>query len=187
MKKIDKAALLYATALMNLCSDIHETENELDQVAELVKKDEGIWNFFRSQVIKTSEKVELLDRALKPHISDLMYGFLGLLAKKRRFDLLAQIRDAFSEQVDIRMGRRQVNVQSAVALDEKDKGEIEEALRKYLHRDIVINVRQQPDLIAGLVVQVGDLVIDNTVASGLKRLHASLLSHRILGEEYYEN
>ncbi|MBX7058186.1 MAG: ATP synthase F1 subunit delta [Leptospirales bacterium] len=190
MQSDPKLNNVYAESLVELAEEqktLEQTDQELREVAALLHADTAVWAFFRSPVMDPAEKVRAMERSLKPALSATLYNFLGVLARRRRFDSLPQIALAFSKLADEKLGRRHVRVQSARALTDSERKDLSEALTAYLKRKVLLDEEVQASLIGGVVVRSGDLVIDSSISSRLKRLRQILLARKVAGEAFYEN
>ncbi len=186
----DKVASVYAEALVELAregSALDEVAEELGQVSDSLAGDAVIWKFFVSPLVKHENKLSILEKSVKPQVSKLVYGFLGTLAKRRRFEYLPAIVAVYTSLVDRELGRARVKVQTSTMLEDKQSDGLKESLSRILKKEIILEVTENPDLIGGMVIRSGDILIDTSVKSGLAELKRTLLSSKTLGEEYYEN
>jgi F-type H+-transporting ATPase subunit delta len=91
---------------------------------------------------------------------------------------LEGIIEIFAEYVDQQKNRVRVVVESATALDAQAKKGLRETLNQALGREVLMELRVNPQLIGGMSVRLGSLVVDGSVQAGLRRLRESLLTHR---------
>ena len=96
------------------------------------------------------------------------------LLKKKRMDLLPLIARHFERAVDESHGVLKAFVKSASALDEKSRGEIEKKLSLLFKKQVSLETSVDPELLAGIVIQAGDTVIDNSLKSQLRNLSHTL-------------
>jgi F-type H+-transporting ATPase subunit delta len=97
-----------------------------------------------------------------------------LLIERGRLGLLPQILDAYDRLADRASGRLRAEVTAAVPLDREHERRIKEDLAKHLGGDVQVTVRQDPAIIGGLVIRIGDRVIDGSVRTRLQELQAAL-------------
>lgn len=89
---------------------------------------------------------------------------------------LVAIADAVVEQAATERGRSVAEVRSAVPLDDEQTGRLTEALSRASDRQVDVMVIVDPDVVGGLVVKMGDTVIDGSVARRLSELRLRLAS-----------
>ena len=134
-----------------------------------------VGRFLSSPAVGKKVKAAALAAALKGNASDLLRGLVGVLGQNNRLDLLRGVAAAYRELLNERGGRVRVKVTAAVALSDAQKAALAASLKDILGQDPMLDVRVDPDLLGGLVVQVGDTVIDTSVRSRLQSLRTLLL------------
>ena len=186
----DKISDIYAKALLELAQaegKIEEFEDELAQILNVFLADSNVWRFFKSPLLGLDEKKKILDKSFKKSISKTMYNFLGVLSDRRRFESFSQILESYSKFADEALGRTKVYVNSAVEVDESQLEIIKNEMERFLGKKVVFDHKIDPDLLGGIMVKSGDIMIDTTIKSSLDSIKNNLMSKKILGEEYYEN
>jgi F-type H+-transporting ATPase subunit delta len=116
------------------------------------------------------EKVEVLAKVFKGRVSDEMTGFLELLMVKDRFDEIEAIYEYFTEIVKKSLGIGVAHVTTASSLDEIQKTHIKErllAVTEYEKMEMEFAVDEK--LIGGMVIRIGDRVVDSSIANNLNR------------------
>jgi len=104
------------------------------------------------------------------HLSEEGQNLLRILVQNRRIPVLPDIATLYEQGKRECQGALQVQVLSAYALDEAQEKALSDALKERLQRDIEISSKQDPDLIGGVLIRAGDLVIDGSVRGHLHRL-----------------
>lgn len=143
--------------------------------------------FFASEVVKNDSIKELLNGAMAADsLAELFinvcgeqldqYGqnFVKVLADNGRLKVLPDISDLFNELKAEFDKTIDVDVTSAVKLNKKQQAEISASLEKRLARKVKLNCNVDPELVAGVIIQAGDTVIDGSVRSKLNRLADAL-------------
>ncbi|GAB4168479.1 MAG: F0F1 ATP synthase subunit delta [Wenzhouxiangellaceae bacterium] len=101
-------------------------------------------------------------------------NFLEVLIHYRRLELLPEISAQFEELRRERERRLKVEVTSAVALDAEQREQLIERLKQRYDSDIELHASVDPKLLGGMVIRIGDKVIDASVRGRLDQLHRSL-------------
>jgi F-type H+-transporting ATPase subunit delta len=169
----------YAQALFDLCEESGATDGTAAALAtfeELARVSPDLQRFIKSPVFSAEEQVRALDAILsKAEIGGLAANFLKLVAAKRRlFAIFAMIRD-FNVLNDAKKGIARAKVTVAESL----KPEHVEALRSALAEvsggrsvDIAINI--DPEIIGGLIVQLGSRMVDGSLRTKLNSIRARM-------------
>ncbi|MCB1172239.1 MAG: ATP synthase F1 subunit delta [Leptospiraceae bacterium] len=187
-----KIAAVYASALFELVADrqsqLLEVEETLTNMQAVFAQDAHIWKFFASPVVKPDHKVQVIRKVFAAaNLDKTLVNYLCLLALRRRIDALPEIVREFQELVDEKLARKHVTVASPRPLDARQQEALRKALGDHLKRSIILKEEVRPELIGGLVIHAGDVLIDTSMQSKLKRLRTQMLDQKIFGEKYYEN
>jgi F-type H+-transporting ATPase subunit delta len=124
--------------------------------------------------IRTSQLVELIAGVCGGALDSNGRALLDLLAENGRVDYLPEIAGHFEELKSEAQNVADVEIVSAVALNDAQQQRLAGALRKRLRRDVRLHLSVDPSLIGGAVVRSGDLLIDGSLASKLERLGTDL-------------
>lgn len=156
-----------------------EIGKELAQVFKLLFANENLKSALESPLIPMEQKKTVIRRKLEPVLkkeSFLLKNFIELVVSKKRLNLLPLIVARFGKIVQESKNSVKAMVKSTVPLDEPTKKEMERKLSNLFKRDVVIESSLHPELLAGIVVQAGDVVIDNSLRTQLKNLSQHLES-----------
>jgi len=104
------------------------------------------------------------------HLSDEGQNLVKLLVDNDRLSLMPEIAALYEQLKRERQGLLQVKVTSAYALNAAQKKVLAEVLKERLERDIEISAEKDPQLIGGILIRAGDLVIDGSVRGQLHKL-----------------
>lgn len=173
-----RIARVYAEALMAAAAKAGQTDAVGDELAALVGATGDkprIAAFLASTAINRKAKAPVLATALGG-ASDLLAKFVGVLNQNGRLGLLRAIDAAYRRMRDSAAGRVRVKVTSATALSTDQTAALTKTLTESLKADPVLDARVNPDLLGGLVVQVGDKVYDTSVRTRLDNLRTQLMA-----------
>ena len=132
--------------------------------------------FERSPVVQTRQLLELITSVCGDALDANARAFLGLLAENGRLAYLPEIAERFEELKAEDANVADVEVTSAVQLDDGQRERLASALRARLRRDVRLQCTVDPSLIGGAVVRSGDTLIDGSLRSKLERLGTDLTS-----------
>ena len=177
---VNRLARVYAEALVGIAikrDQVDEIGDELRAlVHEVLAANPRIAAYLASKAVKRSAKEPVIQKAFEGKFSDTMLDFLRILNRNDRLELLPHVAAAYLELQDSRGKRVRVTVRSAVELDEAQKDKLRDVLRAALQLEPILNTRVDPDLLGGLVVQVGDEVLDSSVRTRIDNFRNQLLA-----------
>jgi F-type H+-transporting ATPase subunit delta len=144
----------------------------LDDLAALLEGEPRIRGFLETPRISADAKKDALRRALDGRAPELFLRFLMVVVDKRRQGLFGQIARAYQTLIDEALGRTRAQITLSHAPDAALQADIQRALEARVGGPVVPAFRVDPELLGGLVVKVGDEVLDGSVrsrAAGLRR------------------
>ena len=120
-------------------------------------------------------KTDLVKKLFEGKISQLVMNFLLVVIRKRREAYFPQIYRSFLDLANEARGIVEVEVRSAVPLPEETVQTLEQKLVTRLGKRVKFETQVAPELIGGLVVRVGDELIDGSVKTRLQRMRDRLI------------
>jgi F-type H+-transporting ATPase subunit delta len=169
---MEEIARVYAAALFEAAKDkgkLDEIHEQLGEVADAIAETHDLQVFLFSPYFSTAEKREGLANAISGAEPELV-NFLELLAEKHRMPAVFRIRDRFEELWAEENKRLDVTVTSAVELDESVIEHVGSEIEKQTDRKVELHSEVDPDILGGLVLRVGNMVLDASLRSKLERL-----------------
>jgi F-type H+-transporting ATPase subunit delta len=173
-----RIARVYAEALAAAAAKADKADDvgvELKDLAKTVYGYESVASFMKSPVVNWRTKEPVLLNSLAGKVSDLVCNFVGVLNKNGRLALLPEIQRAYQALQDKAAGRVRVTVKSAVPLGEPQQQALVSKLTATLKQQPVLNLVVDPELLGGLIVQIGDRVLDTSVRTRIQSLRSQLL------------
>lgn len=168
----------YAEALFVLAkkaNDLHGWNALIGGLADAMGRDRTLRLFLESPRIAASEKNQVLARAFADAPSRFV-RFLQAVVRNRRQMLLPEIAAAYMDLVDHVEGRIHAQVTVARDMSDVDREAIAQQLSRVFGKTVVPHLTVHPAILGGLVVRVGDAVIDGSVRKRLGTLKARLLN-----------
>ncbi len=172
------AARVYAEALFEVAKEkgkLDELHEQLDRITDAVEGNRDLQVFFFSPYLSSAEKIEGAKRAISGAEPELI-NFLALLVEKQRMPEIFRIRREFGEQWKRENRRIDVTVTSAVELDPAVVAKIGEEIERQTGEKVDLASRVDDDILGGIVLQVGNMVLDASIRSRLEKLRKSVAS-----------
>ena len=170
------AARVYAEALFEVGRDkgkLDALHEQLGQFADAVDRDRDLQVFFFSPYLSSTEKEEGIARAISGAEPELI-NFLKLLVDKHRMTEVFRIRRAFEELWKQENRRIDVTVTSAVELDPAVVEKIGQEVERQTGEKVDLSSRVDDEILGGIVLQVGNMVLDASIRNRLEKLRKSV-------------
>ena len=111
----------------------------------------------------------------------LLINAVSLLTRRRSLGVLPDVVRVYAELLNESEGRTQARVTSAIALSDAQQGRLSSLLGDMLNKEVVLDISLDEDIIGGIIVQVGDQIIDGSVKSRLQALKQQLEREQVTG------
>ncbi len=171
-------ALAYAEALAESAEDrnaLDAVANDAGALKSALDDNPDLLPFFRDPSITEEERQGVLNKALES-ADETFRRFIEVLNRRGRIGMLPETLDAFEYLLDQRLGKVEVDVTVAKELDEAQLEDVKARVGKALGRDAVVHQYVDDSIIGGLIVRVGDRVIDASVKRQLDAMRERLQS-----------
>lgn len=139
--------------------------------------DEQAQPFFENTRVPAGDKLQLVEKGLEG-VDPLVVNLARLLLRRGRTALGPQIAEAFQELIDEAKGVSHATVTSAVAMTEDDVRSVEQRLKEITGGDVVVETAVDDSILGGLIVRIGDRLIDGSTKSKLQALKRELAGAR---------
>ena len=168
----------YASALYELSKE----NSELDQVEDGMKNLNKLLNespdfkemILSPTVAKEDKKNVIFLIADKNNFSQTLKKFLGFVAIKNRLFFLSKIIESFLNLVSNSKGELKAKLISSKKLSIDEQKKIEKELSEDFKSPLNIDYEYDPNLIAGLIIQVGSVMVDTSIKTKLKKLEKNM-------------
>ncbi len=169
----------YALALYELSKEnsvLSKAEEEMKALKQLFIESSDFKEMILSPAAAKENKQNVLFQiADKSSFSGTTKNFLGYLANKNRLFFLEKIIDSFLNLVSVNKGELKASLVSSKKLSEDEKEKIANELSKDFKSKLNINYKYDPNLIGGLTIQVGSVMVDTSIKTKLKKLEKNML------------
>jgi len=174
-------AVTYARSLLELARERGLAEpigQELEQLKEILDANPTFREFLKDPAIGAEERTGVLDRVLRARVNPLLGNFLGVLNTHGRLGLLDQVADAYDALLDEILGKIEVDVTVAQRLSTAELEQVRQRVGAALKKDAVVHQYVDESIIGGLVLRVGDKLVDASVRSQLEAIRRQFLAAR---------
>jgi ATP synthase F1 delta subunit len=173
---VDEIARVYVTALFGAAKDrgkLDAIRDQLGQFVDALNENREMQLFLFSPYFSSAEKIEGLKRTVSGAEPEFL-NFLELLLEKGRMPVIFRIRRQYDTLWDKENKRLGVTVTSAIELDPEIVKRIGSEIEEQTGNTVELQSRVDPDILGGLVVQVGNMVLDTSIRNRLEKLRKSV-------------
>jgi F-type H+-transporting ATPase subunit delta len=169
----------YAETLLTLSKKEGKQEEWGDLIAAIgvaMEEDRTLKSFLESPKLAASQKIEILSRALGKRVPPVFLRFLETVISKRRQMLIPVIAAEYRALIDESEGRVHANVTVAREPAGPEKDALARQLSRVLGKRVVPHITLNPAILGGLIVKIGDTVMDGSVRRRLATLRSRMLA-----------
>ena len=128
----------------------------------------------RSPRVSNADKKKKLESALGSKVSATTTRFLGLLIDKKRFDLLPMVVSDLGKLVNEKNNVVKAVVRAARPLSAEAQQNLKDKLKNFAGKNIELEIKEDPEIIGGVVVRLGDWVLDSSLRGQLRKLKETI-------------
>ncbi len=181
MAVIDDTAIgiadVYARSLFDLAAAgdaVDGVAGEFGDLIELIDAQPDVATFMTSEAIDVERRAETLEKLFRGQLGDLLLNTLLVINGKGRLSLIREIHTAFARLREEQQNRVDATVTTATALNDEQRQRVIDSIGQRTGKQVTLHEQVDPEILGGLVVQVGDERLDGSVASRLGRIERSL-------------
>lgn len=171
----------YADALIEMVGEMTDAESsyekissDLNVVKEIFNHSKDLKDFLENPIISDDDKKSVLKKVFSSEIKPKMLNFLKVLVDKNRFEAFDEIVKEYNEILDEINNISRFRVTSAVNMTEEAKKRLKEKLESKLGVNVVLDFDINPEIIAGLVIKMGDNIIDTSLKQKLEDMKKAI-------------
>jgi F-type H+-transporting ATPase subunit delta len=175
---MEEIARVYAEALFEVAKEkdkLDRIHDELDQFADVLAGDREMQVFFFSPYFSSAEKRDGIERAVSGADPEFV-NFLELLIEKHRMPLIFRVQRQFEDRWKVEKRKLDVTVTSAVELKKDIVERIGAEIEKQTGKSVELTSAVDEDILGGLVLQVGNMVLDASIRNRLEKLRKTVAS-----------
>jgi len=169
---MEELAQVYSRSLFQVALEQGKLDllrEQLGQFADAVSENHDLAVFFFSPYFSTKEKQEALGRMLDG-AEPILLNFLNLLIENHRMPVIFRIRQEYERLWDEENKTLPVEITSAIALDETTTESLGRTIGERAGRKVTLAARVDPDILGGIIIRVGDSILDASIRNRLEQL-----------------
>ena len=169
---MEEIAQVYSRSLFEVAKEqgkLDDIREQLGEFADALDANRELQVFFFSPYFSTEEKKDGLARAVT-QADEILINFLGLLLDKHRMPVVFRIRRQLDERWEEENAMLRVEVTSAVELDDSVVRQIGNRVGEQTDRKVELASRVDPDILGGIVLRVGNSILDASIRNRLDQL-----------------
>ena len=169
---MEEIAQVWARALFEVAKEhdlLDEVRDQLGQFTDALSENRDLMVFFFSPYFSTDEKKDGLKRAVT-EADPVLMNFLEALIERHRMPAVFRIKARYEVLWEDERDLLPVEVTSAVALDESVVGSIGQRIGEQTKRTVELSSNVDPYILGGIVLRVGNLVLDASIRNRLEQL-----------------
>ena len=169
---MEEIASVYARSLFEVAQEQGKLDvvcDQLGEFADTLDANQEMQVFFFSPYFSTPEKVDGLDNVVTG-AEPILQNFLKLLIEKSRMPAVFRVRRTYDELWQLENKLLPVEITSAIELDKKTVKDIGDRIGEETGQKIELSERVDPDILGGLIVRVGNSIIDSSIRARLDSL-----------------
>lgn len=162
----------YVKALFDVSEKVRPAvEKDLVRLEAALAESKELRDLLSNPLLTRAEQAKAMDALLAAMKANAVTRqFVALLAKQKRLNLLPEIVALFAQWAAYARGEMKAEVISAVPLKSADVKLITERLSKTYGKSVIVESRQDPELLGGIVVNIGSVRLDSSLSGKLRRL-----------------
>jgi ATP synthase F1 delta subunit len=169
---VEEIAQVYSRSLFEVASEQDKLDDIREQLAELadaLDSERELAIFFFSPYFSTEEKKDGLGKAVVG-ADEVLVNFLEVLIENHRMPAIFRIRRQYEELWQEENRLLPVEVTSAIELDKQTVKRIGDAIGEQTNRKVDLAARVEPDILGGIVLRVGNSILDASIRRRLEQL-----------------
>ena len=173
---MEEIATVYARSLFEVAQEsgkLDEVREQLGQFADALEGDRELQVFFFSPYFSTEEKKDGLAKVIEG-AEPAVLNFFELLVEKHRMPVIFRIRRDYEQLWERENKLLPVEITSAVVLDDEIARRIGDQIGEQTGQRVELTKTVDPDIIGGLVLRVGNSILDASIRNRLETLRKNV-------------
>jgi len=168
----------YAGALFAIAENsdrLDEIGGELNEIENLIMFNSDFNMFLNHPKFSHKEKKEILDDIFKDNISNIVLNFLKILLDKNRIVVFKSINNSYKKILAEKRRILTANITTAIEMDYDVRAKLRAKLESIYNKEIEFNYSTDNQIIAGMVIEIGDKTIDGSLKTKLENMKKQIV------------
>ncbi len=173
-----RVAKRYSDALIENAINNGEVDKILDELSfvnQTLVNSPDLKEFLENPIITHQDKLDVINEIFTNHLSNPVMNLLKLLVENNRFDVFESILIEYSNKKDEINNIIKAKIVSAVDLNDEAKSKIVAKLEQRTSKKVAASYEINPDIVAGLIVEINDKTIDTSLKTKLNNIKKQLI------------
>lgn len=182
-RESELVARRWAKALMELALEDEGISKEdilddLKEVSENICASNELSEVLNNPSVSQEEKQAVLSKLFENKLMPIVYKFIIAMNNKGRLGILGSVADEFEHQLEEMRNILRVSITSAIELSDDKKNDIRNRVAEKLQKDVILQWHVDSDIIGGLIFNIGETIIDNSIRHKLEDLKGQMSLRR---------
>ena len=172
----------YARAVLQSCPDlatIDRVDFELTLLEETYVKSPETRAFFLNPKIPPKIKIRIVEASLGDRFTPIVLNLLKLLIEKHRQDIIPDISERYNQLTDSVRGVEKAEIIVASKLPQDLEDRLTASVQRFSPRKVDVHIKIDPKIIGGVIVRLGDKVIDGSLSRRFEEIRRAMLAARV--------
>ena len=170
----------WAKALMDLAQEDggiskEEILSNLNDIAQTIEGSKELSDLVNNPSVSVEEKQIVICKLFQNRVMPVVYNFLFSLNLKKRLNIIGEIAQEFRKELEEMKNIVRVDVTSAIELNDERKNDIRNRIADKLQKDVIVNWGVDSDIIGGLVLNINETIVDNSIRHRLENLSKNIV------------
>lgn len=169
----------YADALVEIAKGgqltFEKISTDLGLINNTLTQSKDLNEFLTNPIVSTEDKKLIIEKVFSGEIDVLIVNFLKVLVDKNRFTVFGEVLESYNKSLDDVNNISRIKVTSAVELSKEAKSKLKKKLETKLKKNVLLDLDINSDIIAGLVIKIGDNIIDMSLKHKLEDLSRNII------------
>ncbi|MFA5523166.1 MAG: F0F1 ATP synthase subunit delta [Tissierellales bacterium] len=172
----------YAEALFEVALELDKLEEfneEIKSVSEVLKSEPKLKTIFEHPKLSKKEKKDIIDSIFKDRVSQEIVNLCYIIIDKNREAYLSDISYEYTRLSNDKQGIVEAKAITAIPMDDEEMKKLENQLSKRLDKKVILTNEVQSGIIGGVLVKIGDKIIDASIKGRFEELYKDLKTQRV--------